>query len=229
MTFSLAGRCPNSGRIGYAVTTSSVAVGARVGAVTEGCVVISQARTDPRLHQAGLTEFARSGDANSVLEAMRAATHAPHWRQLGVLTMQGLGLHHSGTSCSPYSGGLAGADCLAVGNFLAGERVLTEMVRGFEATTGALEDRLLAGLAAGEVAGGEVDPLQSAALVVMGADALKDTDLRIDFAAAPVRDLTVLYRDWAPKSAAYRVRAVDPDNAPDSSDVEHAGGGGQPG
>ncbi|MBU2960772.1 DUF1028 domain-containing protein [Citreicella sp. C3M06] len=220
MTYSLAGRCPDTGRIGFAVTTSSVAVGARCGAVLPGCVVFSQARTDPRLHRVGLRAFEQGSDAAGVLEAMRSAAHAPHWRQLGVLTMQGDGVHHTGDSCLDHTGGLVGTDCLAIGNFLGSAEVLPEMVRGFEAASGPLELRLLAGMLAGEAAGSERDPLQSASLVVMGADELKDTDLRVDDSKTPLQDMAALYAGWAPKAEAYRLRAIDPDSAPDSSVVE---------
>ncbi|MCA0946609.1 DUF1028 domain-containing protein [Salipiger pacificus] len=220
MTYSLAGRCLETGRIGFAVTTSSVAVGARVGAVLPGCVVFSQARTDPRLHRVGLRAFEDGADAAGVLDAMRSAAHAPHWRQLGVLTMAGEGLHHTGSSCLEHTGGLAGTDCLAIGNFLGSADVLPEMVRGFEAATGTLEERLLTGMLAGEAAGSERDPLQSAFLVVMDPDELKDTDLRIDHSRTPLQDLAALYAAWAPKADAYRLRAIDPDSAPSSSVVE---------
>lgn len=220
MTYSLAGRCPETGRIGFAVTTSSVAVGARVGAVLPGCVVFSQARTDPRLHRVGLRAFENGADAAGVLEAMQGAAHAPHWRQLGVLTMEGEALHHTGNSCLDHTGGLAGTDCLAIGNFLGSAEVLPEMVRGFETATGTLEQRLLAGMLAGEAAGSERDPLQSASLVVMDPDELKDTDLRIDDSKTPLQDLAALYAAWAPKADAYKLRAIDPDSAPSSSVVE---------
>lgn len=222
MTYSLAGRCAETDRIGFAVATSSVAVGARVGAVRPGCVVFSQARTDPRLHRIGLRAFEDGGDAAAVLEAMRDAAHAPHWRQLGVLTMQGDGLHHTGESCLDHTGGLTGTDCLAIGNFLGSADVLPAMVRGFEGATGTLEQRLMAGMLAGEEAGSERDPLQSAFLVVMGPDELKDTDLRIDDSKTPLQDLAALYADWAPKSEPYRLRAIDPDSAPSSSLIEGA-------
>jgi len=64
MTFSLAGRCAETGQMGYVVATSSVCVGARVGAVADGVVIFSQARTDPRLHAVGLEAWRRMpGDA----------------------------------------------------------------------------------------------------------------------------------------------------------------------
>ncbi|CAN0584522.1 unnamed protein product, partial [Ectocarpus sp. 12 AP-2014] len=166
MTFSIAGRCPDTGDIGYAVTTSSVCVGARVGAVADGCVVFSQARTDPRLHAVGLAAWAEINSAQAVLDAMHKAAHAPHWRQLGVLPAVGEPLHLTGESCLPHCGGLTGADSLALGNFLGSDDVLPDMIHAFETGTNTLAERLVAALQAGEAAGSERDPLQSAAVVV---------------------------------------------------------------
>lgn len=221
MTFSLAGRCPKTGQIGFAVATSSVCVGARVGAVTEGCVVFAQARTDPRLHDVGLTAWKKTGDASKTLEAMHKAATSPHWRQLGVLAETGPGLHLTGSSCLSEAGGETGQNSLALGNFLGSPEVLPALVDTFEKTSGLLAERLIAAMLAGEAAGSERDPLQSAAIVVLGADMLKDVDLRIDTSKDPLADLAVLVSEWLPKADAYRLRALDPDSAPSSSEVEH--------
>ena len=220
MTFSLAGRCTQTGRIGFAVATSSVCVGARVGAIADGCVVFSQARTDPRLHAVGITAWQRTQDAAKALTAMREAATSPHWRQLGILTSKGVPLHYTGASCLDHCGGLEGANSLALGNFLGSADVLPEMVRAFEEATGSLEERLQIGMLAGEAAGSEREPLQSAALKVLGAEGLMDADIRVDFSTDPLKDLGVLWADWAPKAAAYRLRAIDPDSAPSSAEVE---------
>lgn len=222
MTYSLAGRCSVSGQIGFAVTTSSVCVGARVGAVTENCVVFSQARTDPRLHAVGLAAWAETSDAEATLSAMKSAAHAAHWRQLGVFPMVGPGLHYTGSSCLDHCGGLTGPDCLALGNFLGTADVLPVLVQSFNTAVGPLAERLMAAMIAGETAGSERDPLQSAAIVVLGTQGLKDVDLRIDASTDPLGDLNKLLSDWMPKSDAYRLRAIDPDAAPSSSSVEHS-------
>jgi len=221
MTYSLAGRDPETGDIGFAVTTSSVCVGGRVGAVTEGCVVFSQARTDPRLHKVGLRMWDDTRDAEKTLAAMKNAATALHWRQIGVFPNFGAPLHHTGASCMDAAGGLVGKDCLALGNFLGSDAVLPEMIRGFEIATGDLATRLLAGMLTGEAAGSERDPLQSASVVVMGAQGLKDVDLRIDSSKTPLQDLQEMLVAWLPKAAPYRVRALNPDAAEFSSKIEH--------
>ncbi|WP_118133497.1 DUF1028 domain-containing protein [Oceanicella sp. SM1341] len=225
MTFSLAGICAETGEIGYAVTTSSVCVGARVGAIGPDCVVFSQARTDPRLHGVGLAAHAATGSAAAAIGAMQGAAVAAHWRQLGILTRRGEALHFTGASCLPECGGLTGEGCLALGNFLGAPEVMPAMVAGFEAATGPLAARLIAGLAAGVAAGAERDPLQSAALKVLGSEGIFSADLRADRSPTPVDALAELWADWAPKADAYRLRVLDPDSAPPSREVEHANRG----
>ena len=223
MTFSLAGICRETGQLGCAVTTSSVCVGARCGRVGPDCVIFSQARTDPRLHKVGLDAHASGGDPEATLAAMRAAATAPHWRQLGVLDRSGRASHFTGESCLPACGGVVGTDCLALGNYLGSEAVLPAMVQGFETTAGPLAERLITGLAAGFDAGGEIDPLQSAALIVFADQDFAYADLRIDKSASPITELGRLWQDWKPKADAYVIRTLDPDSAAPSHEVEAVG------
>jgi uncharacterized Ntn-hydrolase superfamily protein len=221
MTFSIAAICPDTGEIGYAVATSSVCVGARVGAAIAGqCVVFSQARTDPRLHQHGLDAYVETGDVDDALEAMRDQASQTHWRQLGVLGRDGTGRHFTGSSCQAEADGVVGSNCLALGNAIANKAVLPAMIAGAETSTGRLAERLIAALKAGQDAGGEHDPLQSAALQVYGSHEFPLADLRIDKSDDPILELLDLWRDWSPKAAAYTVRAIDPDAAPSSDEVE---------
>ncbi|MEP1943258.1 MAG: DUF1028 domain-containing protein, partial [Sulfitobacter sp.] len=146
---------------------------------------------------------------------------ALHWRQLGVFPISGEGLHFTGSSCLGAAGGLTGANSLALGNFLGSEHVLPAMINGFETAKGSLAERLVAGMLAGQEAGGERDPLQSASLAVLGDAGLRDVDLRIDDSGTPLEDLNRLLAEWLPKATAYRLRALDPDAAPSSSSIEH--------
>jgi uncharacterized Ntn-hydrolase superfamily protein len=81
------------------------------------------------------------------------------------------------------------------GNILAGEAVVTEMARAFEAAEGELALRLMAALDAAQAAGGDRRGVQSAAmLVVKPIDAPDRTtdrwvDLRVDDSPDPLREL----------------------------------------
>lgn len=220
MTFAIGGICRQTGQLGCAVTTSSVCVGARCGRVGKDCVVFSQARTDPTLHGVGLAAHAQSGNPETALWAMRDAAVAVHWRQLGVLDRSGKAAHYTGASCLPTCGATVGKDCLAIGNYLTNAKVLPAMTAGFEETEGPLAARLIAALEAGLAAGGELDPLQSAALLVYGEHDFAYADLRVDKSATPIEHLNDLWKDWEPKADSYVIRTLDPDAAVPSFLVE---------
>src|ERR1051326_1689192 len=62
MTFSIAGLCRRTREFGCAVATSSMAVGGRVAFVApDAGVVLSQARSDPRLGILGLKRLETGG------------------------------------------------------------------------------------------------------------------------------------------------------------------------
>ena len=59
MTFSIAGLCPKTGEMGCALATSSMAASARAQFISPGAgVVLSQARSDPRLGVLGIAAVA---------------------------------------------------------------------------------------------------------------------------------------------------------------------------
>ena len=91
MTFSLAGRCRDTGMLGGVVTTSSPAVGARCLWPQAGTgVVLTQFWTDPRLGPRGLALLAEACPARR--DPPRRSPPAPPtatYRQLAVLDAQG--------------------------------------------------------------------------------------------------------------------------------------------
>jgi uncharacterized Ntn-hydrolase superfamily protein len=108
-----------------------------------------------------------------------------------------------------------GDNCVAAGNMLASHEVIAAMVGAFEAASGELASRLLAGLRAGIVAGGEAGPVHSAAVKVVDDYPWPVVDLRIDWAEAdPLAALEQLWLAWEPQMDAYITRALDPREAP---------------
>ena len=94
-----------------------------------------------------------------------------------------------------YVGGVSGKNYCIQGNILAGEAVVKAMEKSFLESKGELGERLIAALAAGQVAGGDKRGMQSAALLIVregwGYDGKNDRyrDLRVDDHAEPIKEL----------------------------------------
>lgn len=224
MTFSLLARCPATGELGVAVSTSDVAVGARVPFAQAGvAVVATQHRTDPRLGPAVLRRVAAGADCEAALAATVAATEHRAWRQLGAIDAAGRMASFSGALVTPLSAELRGESCLVLGNMLSSDRVAPAMRDAFLGAEGPLAARLLAGMIAGEAAGGETGPLRSAALLVVRDVPFPLVDLRIDSSPRPLEALRELWLEYAPLVERMRLRALDPDAVPLDPDRAHGG------
>ena len=214
MTLSLIGRCPRTGQIGAAVTTSSIAVGARVAHCAAGVgAVLTQHRTDPRLGLRGLALLRSGCTAQQTLDALVASGTAVQWRQIAVLDATGGTAAFSGERTKPQVSKAAGRDVCAIGNILADAGVAEAMLQRFEAEPSAtLAERLLAALESGLAAGGEHLPVRSAHLLVVEREDFPLIDLRVDFHDAPIGELRALWDLYAPQSSDYLLRALDPDD-----------------
>jgi uncharacterized Ntn-hydrolase superfamily protein len=221
MTYTILGRCPRTGRLGGAVTTSDVAVGARVLFGRAGLgVAATQHRTDPRLGPALLERLADGLDPVQAVAAVAASTPDREWRQLGVVDTGGRSAAYSGAQVWPLSAELAGDGCLVIGNMLSGPDVAPAMRDAFERHADSdLCDRLLGALGAGERAGGETGggPLRSAALLVIDRESFPFVDLRIDDDPSPLRRLGALWETYRPLAAQFVARALTPDDVHRSS------------
>src|SRR5438552_17013699 len=145
MTFSIAGLCRRTGQFGCALTTSSMAAGARAPFVAPGIgVVLSQARSDPRLGVIGLRSLEEGRSSTETLADMVASTPHTRWRQLAVLDRQGGVASFTGEMCTPEKGEAHGDGAVTVGNGLASAEVPAAMPRGVQAAPGKdLVERLI--------------------------------------------------------------------------------------
>jgi uncharacterized Ntn-hydrolase superfamily protein len=198
VTFSVLARDPATGDLGIAVSSCILAVGRAVPSARPGVGVVAvQARS-----RRGLGPSLLQGleDGATPAELVRAAAHAAEDvdRQIAVLDTGGAVAADTGRGSFPVSGHLVGDGMSVQGNMLASGDVLPAMVRAWDATTGDLADRLLAALAAGQDAGGDLRGRQSSALlVVSGTPATEEddgvrVDLRVDDSADPVAQLRML-------------------------------------
>ncbi|SDV51555.1 DUF1028 domain-containing protein [Chitinasiproducens palmae] len=217
MTFSIIGRCPETGQLGIAISSSSICVGARCPWVRAGVgVVATQNVTLPALGPQILDLL--DGAQLVPQQALDRALDANGWsqyRQVTVLDSQGRGASFSGTETLGTHGAVHGEQCVAAGNMLAGTAVVETMARAFENAPGLLAERLLAAMRAGLAAGGEAGPVHSAALQVVGDLVWPIVDLRVDWADDdPLGELERLWQAYRPQMQDYLTRALDPTAAP---------------
>jgi len=217
MTFSIVGRCARSGMLGVAITTSSIAVGARCPFVRAATgAVATQNITDPALGPLVLDHIAAGADAATAIT--RALSERPHpaFRQLAVVDREGRSAHFTGERILGVNAVASGPGYVAAGNLLASPAVPKAMADAFAAgAVDHLAERLLKALEAGLAAGGEEGTVHSAALIVADVQPFPLVDLRVDWDdAAPVAALRRLWADYRPQMEAYLMRAIDPTQAP---------------
>jgi uncharacterized Ntn-hydrolase superfamily protein len=217
MTFSLLARCPETGRFGMVIASSSPAVAARCAHARAGVgVVASQNITDPALGPRLLDLMAAGLGAEAA--TARVVAEAPHidYRQLMAVDASGGTAFQSGTRTLGLWGSANGSGVVAGGNLLASPQVPAAMVAGFQAAGGSLGDRLIAALLAGRDAGGEAGPVHSAGLLMVDRESWPVASLRCDWsdAARPIEDAARAWEVYAPQMAAYVQRARDPRAAP---------------
>ncbi len=194
MTWSLIAKDATTGRLGIAVATRFFAVGARVPHIKTGIgAVATQALTNQYFGPQGLALLAAGASAEDVVRMLLLADDGRDNRQLHVMDAMGRTAAATGKACVPWCGHLAGAGWSLAGNMLAGEAVLRETARIYEANaTMPFARRMLAAMLAGEAAGGDKRGKQSAALLIHDDEEHAMLDLRVDDHVEPLRELVRL-------------------------------------
>lgn len=216
MTFSIVARCPDSGQLGIAISSSSIAVGARCPWLRPGVgAVSSQNITLPALGPDTLNLLEAGVAPEQALNEALTRNGYSQYRQITAIDAQGRTAHFSGTETLGIHHALSGKQCVAAGNMLTGPAVVAAMVRAFEQAEGQLADRLLAAMQAGLAEGGEAGPVHSAALVVVGDLTWPIVNLRVDWTdACPIEELATLWHAYRPQMQDYIDRALNPAKAP---------------
>ena len=217
MTFSIAGRCAKSGAFGVAITTSSIAVGARCPHARAGVgAVATQNVTDPNLGPMLLDLMAQGLSARDSIDSIIRDRPHIEFRQLTAVDRHGNSASWSGRNILGIHGVSEQRDCVAAGNLLKSATLPNVMTDAFAANANLhLAERLLRALEAGLASGGEEGPVHSAALIVHHEQAFPLVSLRIDWDDGnPIRVLRNLWEDYKPQMGAYLQRAIDPTQAP---------------
>lgn len=216
MTFSIVGRCAATGQLGIAISSSSIAVGARCPWLRPGVGAVStQNITLPALGALTLDQMENGLSCEQALEAALRVDDYRQFRQVTAIDHLGRTAHFSGSETLGTHHALSGKQCVGAGNMLADRAVIKALVRAFESCEGPLAERLIAAMQAAVAAGGEAGPVHSAALVVVGEHSWPIVDLRVDWADEdPIGTLARLWADYRPQMQDYLTRALDPTQAP---------------
>jgi uncharacterized Ntn-hydrolase superfamily protein len=203
-TYSIVARDPDTLELGVAVQSHWFSVGSAVPFAQPGVGVVAvQAVPDANAGADILDSLARGEGARDALRRTVAGTDAA-MRQVGIVSARGTTAAWTGGGCIPYAGDVEGPGFSAQANMMLREGVPEAMAAGFTAAQGPLAERLLAALEAAEGAGGDVRGRQSAALLVVPADAsvprmIRSVELRVEDHGDPLgelRRLLVLHRAY---------------------------------
>lgn len=216
MTFSIVGRCAETGQLGIAISSSSIAVGARCPWLRPGVGAVStQNITLPALGPQVLDQLEGGLPPAQALDKALADSNYSQFRQVTALDHLGRAAHFSGSETLGTHNAVVGEQCVGAGNMLSDRAVIEVLVNTFETSDGQLADRLIAAMQAAVAAGGEAGPVHSAAIVVVGELPWPIINLRVDWADEdPIGELAKLWTAYRPQMQDYITRALDPTQAP---------------
>ena len=199
MTYSIVGRDEASGELGVAVQSRAFGVGLCAWARPGVGAIATQSFTERSYGPLGLDLLAGGKPPAEALAELLEADERRDFRQVAFLATDGQTAAHTGAACIPDCGDTARPGVSAQGNMLGSAAVWPAAADTFEATTGPLAERLLAGLDAAEEAGGDFRGRESATLLVVSGDREEAPwqpvfDLRVENHEEPLRELRRLYR-----------------------------------
>jgi uncharacterized Ntn-hydrolase superfamily protein len=194
-TFSIIGRDPNTGELGMAVQSKTIAVGSRTRGGKGGLAIFAhQAGSDPMYSTIGIELLEAGMTPQQALDMMLRSDEGRNSRQVSILDIQGRTASWTGPSTSDWKGNKCGVNYCAQGNTLAGPGVVDAMAKSFESSSGRLAERLLDALEAGEAQGGDKRGMESASVLILKPLAVqgfgdRELDLRVDDSRNPFVEL----------------------------------------
>ncbi len=200
MTFSIVAYDPVSADLGVAVQSKFPNVGATIPYARAGVgAVATQSYCNTGFGPRGLALLENGATPQQAVEILTGMDSNRDYRQLGIVDIRGRCANFTGARCFDWSGSCCGENFTVQGNTLVGEVVVNTMADRFTRTPGPLAERLLAALAAGQMAGGDRRGQQSAALLVVrqngGYGGYNDryVDVSVCDHTAPIQELARLY------------------------------------
>jgi len=195
-TYSIVARDSLTGQIGVAVQSHWFSVGSIVSWAEAGVgAVATQSFAEPAYGPRGLERMRGGASAREALDSLLAGDPGRELRQVAFIDREGRVAVYTGSRCIDWAGHRAGEGYSVQANLMRNDRVVDAMAAAYEKSQGTLAERLLAALEAGEGAGGDIRGSQSAALLVVEAEASdkpwadRAVDLRVEDHPDPVGEL----------------------------------------
>jgi len=215
-TYSIVAYDSATGDLGIAVQSKFPNVGGIVPWARAGMgAVATQSLSNTDYGDKGLDLLARGATAPEAMRIIMRSDPRPSQRQVGMVDAHGNSASWTGDSTFDWAGGrtggrsdgrtggkgqlITGRDYAAQANIMVSDATVRNMAETFERSRGSLADRLIAALVAGQAGGGDRRGMQSAALLVVRANAgyLGNNDRYIDIrvydAPDPIKELQRLY------------------------------------
>ena len=195
-TFSIVAIDPATGELGVALGSMAFGASERVPFGQGGVGAIATQSNNNVGYQMRSLELLKSGlTAQQVLEKLLAEDMFPgkEGRQFALIDAKGNIAVHMGANTAQPRGVRQRPTYAVIGNNLLGGHVVDAVGVAFENSTGELAERLYAAVRAGELAGGDREALQSAAILVFRANQFDNNDryvwVRVDHGSDPVYEL----------------------------------------
>lgn len=200
-TFSIVARDSITGEMGVAVQSHWFSVGSIVGWGEAGVgVIATQSFVNPAYGPDGLKLLKEGKSPEEVVKILTEADSGRDVRQLAVLDTNGRTASYTGKKCIPPAGNIAENNFSVQANLMSNGKVWSEMAKAFKETPGALPERMIAALEAGQAVGGDVRGKQSASILVVKANSTgkiwedRYIDLRVEDNAEPIKELKRLLK-----------------------------------
>jgi len=202
-TYSIVARDPRTGDLGVAVESHWFSVGPLVPWAKAGVgAVATQSFVRVAYGPEGLALMENGVPAPDALRQLIAADEGRDVRQVAMVDATGRAAAHTGGRCIQAAGHRVGDGYSVQANLMLDVGVVPAMAEAYETAEGDLADRMLASLEAAQDAGGDIRGKQSAAILIVKAEASGEPwndvllELRIEDHTEPVRELKRLLRLW---------------------------------
>jgi uncharacterized Ntn-hydrolase superfamily protein len=201
-TFSIVARDPNTGEMAVAVQSHWFSVGTGVSWGEAGVgVVATQSFTNKSFGLRGLALLKQGKSPQEALDILLSDDTGKDFRQVAILDKLGRVATHTGKSCIDMAGHANGENFSVQANMMLNDKVVPAMEKAWKENNSLpLAERMMAVLKAAQQAGGDIRGKQSAALLIVGAEATaapwndKLLDLRVDDAVEPIQEIDRLLK-----------------------------------